>query len=303
MSIELKNVTYTYSPGTAYEIHALKDINLSIPDGQFIGIIGHTGSGKSTLIQHFNALIRPTSGTITYNGEDIWGEKYDRRALRSEVGLVFQYPEHQLFENDVLSDVCFGPMNQGLSREEAEVEAKKALQHVGFKEKNFSKSPFELSGGQKKRVAIAGVLAMNPKILILDEPTAGLDPTERVRFRNLISELSEDRIVILSTHIVSDVEYIANEIWLMKDGQIMQQGNLDQTLASMQEKVYACEVSQADATKMMKKFKVSNMKSERGMVELRIIAGEPPIAGASVVEPTLEDVFLYYFGEKGGEME
>ena len=125
MSIELKNVTYTYSPGTAYEIHALKDINLSIPDGQFIGIIGHTGSGKSTLIQHFNALIRPTSGTITYNGEDIWGEKYDRRTLRSEVGLVFQYPEHQLFENDVLSDVCFGPMNQGLSREEAEVEAKK----------------------------------------------------------------------------------------------------------------------------------------------------------------------------------
>ena len=166
-----------------------------------------------------------------------------------------------------------------------------------------SHSPNKLSGGQKQRVAIAGVMAMEPKCIILDEPTAGLDPTERVRFRNLISELSEDRIVILSTHIVSDVEYIANEIWLMKDGQIMQQGNLDQTLASMQEKVYACEVSQADATKMMKKFKVSNMKSERGMVELRIIAGEPPIAGASVVEPTLEDVFLYYFGEKGGEME
>lgn len=137
----------------------------------------------------------------------------------------------------------------------------------------------------------------------MDEPTAGLDPTERVRFRNLISELSEDRIVILSTHIVSDVEYIANEIWLMKDGQIMQQGNLDQTIASMREKVYACEVSQADATKMMKEFKVSNMKAERGMVNLRIIASEPPIAGAFVVEPTLEDVFLYYFGEKGGEME
>ena len=192
MSIELKNVTYTYSPGTAYEIHALKDINLSIPDGQFIGIIGHTGSGKSTLIQHFNALIRPTSGTITYNGEDIWGEKYDRRALRSEVGLVFQYPEHQLFENDVLSDVCFGPMNQGLSREEAEVEAKKALQHVGFKEKNFSKSPFELSGGQKKRVAIAGVLAMNPKILILDEPTAGLDPKGRDDILDQIAELHKE---------------------------------------------------------------------------------------------------------------
>lgn len=154
MSIELKNVTYTYSPGTAYEIHALKDINLSIPDGQFIGIIGHTGSGKSTLIQHFNALIRPTSGTITYNGEDIWGEKYDRRALRSEVGLVFQYPEHQLFENDVLSDVCFGPMNQGLSREEAEVEAKKALQHVGFKEKNFVNPLLSFPADRRKELLL-----------------------------------------------------------------------------------------------------------------------------------------------------
>ena len=121
MSIELKNVTYTYSPGTSYEIHALKDINLNIPDGQFIGVIGHTGSGKSTLIQHLNALIKPTSGTVSYNGEDVWAENYNRRALRSEVGLVFQYPEHQLFESDVLSDVCYGPMNQGKSREEAEV--------------------------------------------------------------------------------------------------------------------------------------------------------------------------------------
>lgn len=179
---------------------------------------------------------------------------------------------------------------------------KDLLAQVGLT-KSANKKMKKLSGGMKRRAGIAQAMLNNPKILILDEPTAGLDPTERVRFRNLISELSEDRIVILSTHIVSDVEYIANEIWLMKDGQIMQQGNLDQTLASMQEKVYACEVSQADATKMMKKFKVSNMKSERGMVELRIIAGEPPIAGASVVEPTLEDVFLYYFGEKGGEME
>ena len=221
MSIELKNVTYTYSPGTAYEIHALKDINLSIPDGQFIGIIGHTGSGKSTLIQHFNALIRPTSGTITYNGEDIWGEKYDRRALRSEVGLVFQYPEHQLFENDVLSDVCFGPMNQGLSREEAEVEAKKALQHVGFKEKNFSKSPFELSGGQKKRVAIAGVLAMNPKILILDEPTAGLDPKGRDDILDQIAELHKVRgiTIILVSHSMEDIARYADRIMVMNHGE------------------------------------------------------------------------------------
>ena len=222
MSIELKDVTYTYSPGTAYEIHALKDINLNIPDGQFIGVIGHTGSGKSTLIQHLNALIQPTSGTILYNGEDVWAEKYDRRSLRSQVGLVFQYPEHQLFESDVLSDVCFGPMNQGMSREEAEEEAKKALLQVGFKEKNFSKSPFELSGGQKKRVAIAGVLAMNPKILILDEPTAGLDPKGRDEILDQISELHKARgiTIILVSHSMEDVAKYVERLIVVNRGQI-----------------------------------------------------------------------------------
>ena len=221
MSIELKNVTYTYSPETAYEIHALKNINLVIPDGQFMGIIGHTGSGKSTLIQHFNALIRPTSGTILYNGEDIWEEKYDRRKLRSEVGLVFQYPEHQLFESDVLSDVCFGPMNQGLSREEAEKEARKALAHVGFKEENFSKSPFELSGGQKKRVAIAGVLAMNPKILILDEPTAGLDPKGRDEILDQIQLLHKMRgiTIILVSHSMEDIAKYVERLVVMNHGE------------------------------------------------------------------------------------
>ena len=221
MSIELKNVTYTYSPETAYEIHALKNINLVIPDGQFMGIIGHTGSGKSTLIQHFNALIRPTSGTILYNGEDIWGEKYDRRKLRSEVGLVFQYPEHQLFESDVLSDVCFGPMNQGLSREEAEKEAKKALAHVGFKEENFSKSPFELSGGQNKRVAIAGVLAMNPKILILDEPTAGLDPKGRDDILDQIQLLHKMRgiTIVLVSHSMEDIAKYVERLVVMNHGE------------------------------------------------------------------------------------
>ena len=221
MSIELKNVTYAYSPETAYEIHALKNINLVIPDGQFMGIIGHTGSGKSTLIQHFNALIRPTSGTILYNGEDIWEEKYDRRKLRSEVGLVFQYPEHQLFESDVLSDVCFGPMNQGLSREEAEKEARKALAHVGFKEENFSKSPFELSGGQKKRVAIAGVLAMNPKILILDEPTAGLDPKGRDDILDQIQLLHKMRgiTIILVSHSMEDIAKYVERLVVMNHGE------------------------------------------------------------------------------------
>ena len=222
MSIELKNITYTYSPGTAYEIHALKDVNLEIPDGQFIGVIGHTGSGKSTLIQHLNALIRPTSGTVLYNEEDVWEEKYDRRNLRSQIGLVFQYPEHQLFESDVLSDVCFGPMNQGMSREEAETEAKKALLQVGFKEKNFSKSPFELSGGQKKRVAIAGVLAMNPKILILDEPTAGLDPKGRDEILDQISELHKARgiTIILVSHSMEDVAKYVERLIVVNRGQI-----------------------------------------------------------------------------------
>ena len=221
MSIELKNVTYTYSPETAYEIHALKNINLVIPDGQFMGIIGHTGSGKSTLIQHFNALIRPTSGTILYNGEDICEEKYDRRKLRSEVGLVFQYPEHQHFESEVLSDVCFGPMNQGLRREEAEKEARKALAHVGFKEEYFSKSPFELSGGQKKRVAIAGVLAMNPKILILDEPTAGLDPKGRDDILDQIQLLHKMRgiTIILVSHSMEDIAKYVERLVVMNHGE------------------------------------------------------------------------------------
>ena len=199
----------------------LKNINLVIPDGQFMGIIGHTGSGKSTLIQHFNALIRPTSGTILYNGEDIWEEKYDRRKLRSEVGLVFQYPEHQLFESDVLSDVCFGPMNQGLSREEAEKEARKALAHVGFKEEYFSKSPFELSGGQKKRVAIAGVLAMNPKILILDEPTAGLDPKGRDDILDQIQLLHKMRgiTIILVSHSMEDIAKYVERLVVMNHGE------------------------------------------------------------------------------------
>ena len=220
MSIEFKNVTYTYSPGTSYQIHALKDINLEIPDGQFIGVIGHTGSGKSTLIQHFNALIQPTSGTVSYNGEDVWAEKYDRRKLRSEVGLVFQYPEHQLFETDVLTDVCFGPKNQNLPPEECEKRAKEALEHVGLDESYYAKSPFELSGGQKRRVAIAGVLAMNPKVLILDAPTAGLDPMGRDEILDQIASLHETRgiTIILVSHSMEDIAKYVERIIVMNHG-------------------------------------------------------------------------------------
>ncbi len=179
MAIKIDHLNYVYSEGTAFEKHALKDVNLEIPDGQFIGVIGHTGSGKSTLIQHLNGLLKGTSGAIYYNGTNIYGEGYSMKELRSKVGLVFQYPEHQLFEADVFSDVCFGPKNLGLSAEEVERRASQALRLVGLKEKILKSSPFELSGGQKRRVAIAGVLAMGPDVLVLDEPTAGLDPRGR----------------------------------------------------------------------------------------------------------------------------
>lgn len=221
MSLRLEHVTYTYNPGTAYEAHALKDINLDIPAGQFVGIIGHTGSGKSTLIQHFNGLMKPTVGTVYYKEEDIWQEGYVRKRLRSQVGLVFQYPEHQLFETDVLTDVCFGPKNQGLSLEEAQEKAVKALQQAGLKEKYYKSSPFELSGGQKRRVAIAGVLAMDPEVLILDEPTAGLDPRGRDEILNQIAYLHQVRniTVILVSHSMEDIARYVDRIVVMNHGE------------------------------------------------------------------------------------
>ena len=221
MSLRLEHVTYTYNPGTVYEMHALKDVSLDIPDGQFAGIIGHTGSGKSTLIQHFNGLMRPTSGTVFYDEEDIWQEGYSLRRLRSHVGLVFQYPEHQLFEADVLSDVCFGPKNQGLSQEEALERARTALMQVGLKEKYYASSPFELSGGQKRRVAIAGVLAMEPDVLILDEPTAGLDPKGRDEILDQIAYLHQERkiSVVLVSHSMEDIARYVERIIVMNQGE------------------------------------------------------------------------------------
>ena len=218
--LKLDHVTYTYNPGTVYEMHALQDTSLDIRQGEFIGVIGHTGSGKSTLIQHLNGLIRPTSGTISFEGDDIWAEKYPLRELRSQVGLVFQYPEHQLFETDVLTDVCFGPKNQNLSKEECLARAKEALQHVGLSEKYYDKSPFELSGGQKRRVAIAGVLAMNPKVLILDEPTAGLDPKGRDEILDQIAELHKTRgiTIILVSHSMEDIAKYVERIVVMNKG-------------------------------------------------------------------------------------
>lgn len=224
--MKFENVSFTYSPNTAFEIHALKNINMEIRDGEFIGLIGHTGSGKSTLVQHFNGLMKATSGKIYYNGENIYGEGYSMKELRGKVGLVFQYPEHQLFEVDVLTDVCFGPKNQGLSKEEAKERAIKALQMVGLKEKYYKQSPFELSGGQKRRVAIAGVLAMEPEVLILDEPTAGLDPKGRDEILDQLKRIHEERgiTIILVSHSMEDVAKYVGRIIVMNQGEAMYDG-------------------------------------------------------------------------------
>ncbi|MBE5926626.1 MAG: energy-coupling factor transporter ATPase [Lachnospiraceae bacterium] len=223
MSIKLENVNYIYEDGTINRFRALKDINLEVNDGEFVGLIGHTGSGKSTLIQHFNGLVKPTEGVVSYNGEDIFGEKYNRKNLRLEVGLVFQYPEHQLFEAEVLQDVAFGPRNQGLSETEALIKAKEALALVGIGENYYNKSPFELSGGEKRKVAIAGILAMEPKILILDEPTAGLDPKGRDNILELLKRIHGERkiTVILVSHSMEDIAKYVDRMIVMNKGSIM----------------------------------------------------------------------------------
>ena len=222
MSIKIQELTHIYGEGTAFEKAALDHISLEIPDGQFLGIIGHTGSGKSTLTQHLNGLVKATSGHIYYNGEDIYDEKFSMKKLRSKVGLVFQYPEHQLFETEVLADVCFGPKNLGFTKEEAEEKAKAALRMVGMGEEYDKSSPFELSGGQKRRVAIAGVLAMDPEVLILDEPTAGLDPRGRDEVLDQVSALQKSRgiTVILVSHSMEDVAKYVDRLIVMNQGEV-----------------------------------------------------------------------------------
>ena len=226
MPIILDKVNYVYSTGTAYEIQALKDINLKIEDGQFIGVIGHTGSGKSTLIQHLNGLIKATSGAIYFSGRDIYDDDYNMKELRTKVGLVFQYPEHQLFETTIFEDVCFGPKNQGLPKNEAGLRAFEALRSVGLPEALYYQSPFDLSGGQKRRVAIAGVLAMKPEVLILDEPTAGLDPKGRDEILDLIAKMHKERnmTIILVSHSMEDVAKYMERIIVMNDGSVMYDG-------------------------------------------------------------------------------
>lgn len=223
MALKLDHVNYIYGDDTTLAVKALDDICLTIPDGQFVGIIGHTGSGKSTLVQHLNGLLKATEGHIYFNGEDIYDKDFNMKNLRSKVGLVFQYPEHQLFEIDVFTDVCYGPKNLGLDKEEVKQRAFDALKKVGLPEEFYAQSPFELSGGQKRRVAIAGVLAMQPDVLILDEPTAGLDPKGRDEILDQIKKLQTETgmTIILVSHSMEDVAEYVDRIIVMNKGSIM----------------------------------------------------------------------------------
>lgn len=263
MSIILDKVNYIYSEGTAYESHALRDINLQIGDGEFIGVIGHTGSGKSTLIQHLNGLLRATSGGIYYNGRDIYEEDYDRKELRSKVGLVFQYPEHQLFESTIFEDVCFGPKNLGLSRKETELRAFSALRSIGLPEEYWYQSPFELSGGQKRRVAIAGVLAMKPEVLILDEPTAGLDPKGRDEILEQVAAMHQElkMTILLVSHSMEDVAKYVARIIVMNQGSVMMDGTPKEVFEHYQE-LEAVGLAAPQVTYLMHELKQNGIPIE-----------------------------------------
>ena len=226
MQITTENLTFEYEAGTNLSVRAVDGISITIPGGQYVGIVGHTGSGKTTFVQLLDALIKPTGGRILYDGNDIYDRKYNRKEMRSKVGIVFQYPEYQLFEETVLKDVCFGPKNIGMKKEEAEAAAKEALSKVGIREENYDASPFELSGGEKRRVALAGVLAMKPEVLILDEPTAGLDPQGRGEILKLLSDLHKSGMtILLVSHSMEDVAENVERILVMDHGTIVYDGD------------------------------------------------------------------------------
>lgn len=227
MPIEVKNLTHTYSEGSAFQATAIRDVNLTIEDGDFLAVVGHTGSGKSTLVQHLNGLLKPTSGQVLVDGEDVNGAGVNRRAVRQKVGMVFQYPEYQLFEETVAKDIAFGPKNQGISGEEVDRRVRRAMAYVQLNyDKYANRSPFELSGGQMRRVAIAGVLAMEPKVLVLDEPTAGLDPRGRDRILGMIRDLHAESgvTVVMVSHSMDDVARLATRMVVMSRGQLVMEG-------------------------------------------------------------------------------
>lgn len=252
MGFIIDHLSHVYQAGTAYENRALDDISLKIDDGEFVGLIGHTGSGKSTFVQHLNGLLKATDGTIYYNGQDIYDKDFDLKSLRLQVGMVFQYPENQLFEETVMKDVMFGPLNQGLDEKEATLRAYDALRKVHFPEDSFDQSPFALSGGEQRRAAIAGVIAMKPTTLILDEPTAGLDPQGRDELFSLIRELHEGEgiTVILVSHSMEDVARYVSRIIVMDAGKAAFDGTPHEVFARGKE-LSALSLSVPEVTTVM----------------------------------------------------
>lgn len=290
MELKLNNLTKKFGDFTAVD-----HVNLTMTNGVY-GLLGVNGAGKTTLMRMLCTLVKPTGGTITYGGKNILQLDGGYRKLLGYLPQEFGfYPEFTV--QDYLLYIA---SIKGIRPAVAKKRTKELIGKVGLA-KAANKKMRTLSGGMKRRAGIAQAMLNDPRILILDEPTAGLDPNERIRFRNLISELSEERLVLLSTHIVSDIEYIANEIWLMKDGRIIQQGTLDQMLSSMPEQVWVGHVEKQRVSGLISQYKISNMKAEGNAVELRIISREQPLPGAVCVQPTLEDVFLHYFGEKAGD--
>lgn len=290
MKLELDGLTKKFGDFTA-----VNHISLIMTNGVY-GLLGVNGAGKTTLMRMLCTLLKPTDGMIRYNGKDIFEMDSEYRKLLGYLPQEFGfYPEFTV--QDYLLYIA---ALKGIRPAVAKKRVKELIVKVGLREAMYKKMK-KLSGGMKRRAGIAQAMLNNPKILILDEPTAGLDPNERIRFRNLISELSEDRLVLLSTHIVSDIEYIANEIWLMKDGKLMHKGTADEIINSMPEMVWECFVDKNMVSGFMKKYKISNMKAEPNGVILRIISQEKPFTNANRVEASLEDAFLYYFGEKAGD--
>ena len=290
MQLTITNLSKKFGDFTAID-----NLNVTMTTGVY-GLLGVNGAGKTTLMRMMCTLLKPTDGAIRCNGKDIFDMDSEYRKLLGYLPQEFGfYPEFSI--KDYLLYIA---SLKGIRPIVAKKRVKELVAKVGL-QKVVNKKMKNLSGGMKRRVGIAQAMLNNPKILILDEPTAGLDPNERIRFRNLISELAEDRLVLLSTHIVSDIEYIANEIWLLKDGKLMHTGTSEEVINSMPEKVWECCVEKNKVSDFMNKYKISNMKSEAKGVILRIISLEKPVVNAKCMEPTLEDVFLYYFGEKAGD--
>lgn len=269
MSMELQHVTHIYGEGTTFAKKALDDVNIKIEDGEFVGIIGHTGSGKSTLIQHFNGLLRPSDGKVLYRGNDIFASDFPLRSMRGKVGLVFQYPEYQLFETSVIKDVAFGPKNQGLNEKEALERAKEALIMAGLNEEHWEKSPFELSGGQKRRAAIAGVLAMEPEMLILDEPTAGLDPKGRNELFDQICQLREQKgmTIVLVSHCMEDVAEHVDRLIAMQKGRVLFDGTTRDVFTHVKE-LEEAELAVPEVTYLMRDLKARGIPVRTDVITL-----------------------------------